>query len=99
VTDFSIRFGYVKPIVELTEEELPESLLSGLWDALKMSFFRDIAKYDIMGRQERFSASFDFITTAIWFHLYRKSTDEISSNAVSAVTQIKIGRASCRERV
>lgn len=95
MTGFSTRYGYVKPVVELTEEELPESLLAGLWDALRMSFFRDIAKYSVLGRQEAFSESFGFITTSIWFHLFRKSTDEISSNAVSALEQIKRYFISC----
>lgn len=85
---FAERFGFAEPIIELDESEMPESLRSGLWDAAKISFFANVAKY-YSGRQDRLTEGFSHITQAIWFHFFRISLDEMDANGVARRSQLK----------
>ena len=86
---FSERFGYVKPAIELGETDLPNSLLSGLWDAISLTFFDEIAHYDAIGRQTRFSTKFSYVSQAVWFHFFKESIDERDQDARRVVQQIR----------
>jgi len=89
VSNFSQRFGYVKPNLDLNEDDMPEALRNGLWDAVSLTFFQSNAKYDIIGRQEYLADHFHVLTNRIWFDFFRKPIDTRDANAISAVSQIR----------
>lgn len=89
MSSFSQRFGYAQPCLDLQDTDLPETLLNGLWDTVYLSFFQNIAEYDIIGDQVRVNDDFENLTKSIWFHFFRKPIDTRSSNAKFAVSQIR----------
>ncbi|WP_175550282.1 AbiJ-NTD4 domain-containing protein [Palleronia salina] len=74
---FSERFGYAEPKVDLSPKDLPNSLLNGLWDVLRLNLFSQIADYDFMGQIQGFAPKFKDRCVRIWFDFYRESIDEI----------------------
>lgn len=89
MSDFSQRFGYVNPALDLKEEEMPDTLRSGLWDAISLTYFEHNAEYNIYGRQQRLTDHFSQLSNAIWFHFFRRSIDTIDSDAKAIVVQIR----------
>jgi len=87
--DFSTRFGYTEPKVDLAEDEMPDSLRSGLWDISKLFFFEQIAEYDFIGKITGYAPQFDDITHRIWFHFFRVSTDERTTNPRNALFSLR----------
>lgn len=86
---FSERFGYEKPPIELSEDDMPPSLRSGLWDCIALHYFSDVARHDIINRIEVFDYSFQQVSSAIWFSYFRKSIDTRPSNPYSARQEIR----------
>lgn len=84
MSDFSTRFGYEQKPHELAEDEMPETLRSGLWDAARMRYFDDPAKFDIIGQVEGYTDQFYHITNSIWFNHYRESIDTRPRNPLNA---------------
>ncbi|MCF8484518.1 MAG: hypothetical protein K9G71_04845 [Rhodobacteraceae bacterium] len=89
MTSFSSRFGYAKPSFDLREDEMPEPLRNGLWDAVSLTYFQDIAEYDIIGRQVRLTTQFEELTEIIWFHFFRKPTDTRDREAKAIISFIR----------
>lgn len=89
MSSFSERFGYAPPKGDLSEEEMPETLRNGLWDAISLTFFRYNADYDIIGHQERLTSHFRDLTNALWFNFFREPIDTRNPDAKKALWQIR----------
>lgn len=89
MSSFSSRFGYAKPSLDLREEEMPEPLRNGLWDAVSLYYLDDIAEYNIIGRQERVTDHFNHLTNLIWFNFFKKPLGTRDGDAKNAVSQIR----------
>jgi len=79
LSDFSRRFGYVEPVADLSEKDMPDSLRAGIWDATRMFFMEKISSgggYDGVG----YSPAFEQLSAQIWFQFFRKPIDSRPRN-------------------
>jgi len=72
MSDFSERFGYRPPPVDLPDHGMPQSLRAGLWDAFRMSYAESIDRRTAHGG---YDPSFRDLTDQIWFHFFREPID------------------------
>lgn len=86
---FAERLGYTPIKTELAEDELPDSLLAGLWDCLYMKFFTEIGRYDHIGRLEGYNHRFYETACTIWFSYFRKPIDSLPRDPKEAVRQVR----------
>ncbi|WP_295073521.1 AbiJ-NTD4 domain-containing protein [Tabrizicola sp.] len=86
---FSERFGHKLPPTDLKEEEMPESLISALWDILCEFCLYPIDERDIIGRYEGYSPNFDSFTRAIWGEFLRKPFDTRPQVAADCYKKIR----------
>ncbi|SNR73680.1 AbiJ-NTD4 domain-containing protein [Puniceibacterium sediminis] len=78
MTSFSERFGFIKSTTELPVEDMPPSLRSGLWDALRVFYFDDIGSDgDDYYSAAQYSSKFEYISKRVQFHYFRVSWDEM----------------------
>lgn len=72
---FSERFGHKLPPSDLKEDEMPDSLVSALWDILCEFCLYPIDERDIAGLYEGYSPNFDKFSRVIWSEILRKPID------------------------
>jgi hypothetical protein len=84
MTDFATRFGYAAAQVDLSEDEMPESLKNGLWDICYAEFFEKIS-----GQYGEFDSHFKNICKILWVNLFKRSRDTIPYTPSDARKEIK----------
>ena len=89
MSGFADRFEYIHPTFDLKAGEMPEQLRNGLWDAICLTFFEKIAKYDICGTQAHFTDQFLEITSLIWFIFFRRPIDTRNVDAKLVVKEVR----------
>ncbi len=88
MSDFSQRFGYAPPILDLPEDQMPESLRAGLWDICRLFYLKDISDSNPYGMNP-YSKTFNKITYHIWFSFFRISVDDRPQNPLDALQYLK----------
>ena len=86
---FSERFGIVAPKIELKLEEMPTSLRNGLWDALRLTYLKDIGHSRTMMNEPKYSQNFAEISRLVQFGFLKRSLDDLPQDPWRALDDIK----------
>lgn len=88
MNDFSVRFGYTEPAIDLRDSEMPETMRSGIWEVLRGTYFNQVlSKNSTIGGV--FDQDFKRYCNAIWFEYFRKSSDDVPSDPKKALNSIR----------
>ena len=89
MTDFSERFGYrPQSTTDLRDDDMPQTLRSGLWDAFRMFYADSVGRSHGYGGGE-YDKKFDSLTHVIWFHFFREPIDDRPTNPFDARDKIR----------
>ena len=81
---FSQRFGYEKPPLDLSEDEMPASLRAGLWDAIRLYFMSSIETGGYWNK------NFSVLCNSIWFNFLRVPLDSRPKYPPDARAKIRL---------
>ncbi|WP_143155399.1 AbiJ-NTD4 domain-containing protein [Loktanella atrilutea] len=87
MSNFSERFGFEPPKVDLDARDMPSSLRSALWDVTKLYYFDNIAA--VAFYEVAYSESFEVLSFDIWFNFLRTSIDTRSESPDQALADIR----------
>lgn len=84
MSSFSDRFGFTAPLRDLSDEEVPDALASGLWDVIYNEFCQPAAQLDFIGRVDGYMPLFESYSRFFWTHVLKSSIDTRPENPLEA---------------